>query len=71
MAKFALLVAGDDGEPVADVERDILDETYQILITLGYSETEGRQKMDKALESGKQFKDVDTLLQAIWERSTE
>lgn len=68
MAKFALLVPGHDTGG-ADMERDVLDETYQILMSLGYSESEGRQKLDRAVESGKKFKDVDSLLQAIWERS--
>ncbi len=68
MAKFALLVPVTDGDSTG-IERDIFEETYQILVTLGYSEAEGRQKLDRALESGKKFKDVDSLLQAIWERT--
>ncbi len=70
MAKFALLVASD-GTPETEIERDLFDETYQILISLGYSESEGRSKLDRAMESGKSFKDVDALLQSIWERSAE
>ncbi len=70
MAKFALLVPGPD-RPETEIERNIFDETYQILISLGYSENEGRRKLDRALESGRKFKDVDALLQTIWERSAE
>lgn len=68
MVKFALLVAVGEGAPQV-LERDVLDETFQILVSLGYSETEARSKIDRIVESGKKFKDVDSLLQAIWERS--
>lgn len=70
MARFALLVPAAAAEGSGDAgHRDIRDETWQILVSLGYSEAEARQKLDKALESGTKFKDVDALLQAIWERS--
>lgn len=68
MVKFALLVAVGEGAPQV-AERNVLDETFQILVSLGYSETEARSKIDKIVESGKKYKDVDSLLQAIWERS--
>lgn len=70
MAKFALLVAVAGSSDV-EIERDIFVETSQILVSLGYSESEARTKLDKAIESGKKFKDVDSLLQAIWERTNE
>ncbi len=70
MARFALLVAVAEGAPQV-VERDVLDETYQILVSLGYSDTDARSRIDKIVESGKKYKDVDSLLQAIWERSND
>jgi Holliday junction DNA helicase RuvA len=68
MARFALLVPGDEGDG-ATIERSLYDEACQILLTLGYSEVEGRQKLERAMETGRKFKDVDELLHVIWERT--
>jgi Holliday junction DNA helicase RuvA len=70
MARFALLVAVE-GTGAIDMERDVFSETFQILISLGYNEAEARLKLDKAVDSGKKFKDVDSLLQVIWERTNQ
>ncbi|MGI9519825.1 MAG: Holliday junction branch migration protein RuvA [Pirellulaceae bacterium] len=67
MAKFALMLP-QDGSPESDIERDIVDEVFQILSTLGYSEPEGRQMVERVLQGKKKYKDVDALLQAVWEK---
>ncbi len=68
MPKFALMIpAGGDSNQ--EVERDILDEVYQILVTLGWSEADARQMLETALQEKQQFKDVDELLQVVWETS--
>ncbi len=67
MPKFALLVTPEGKE--VNVERDVIEETYQILITLGHSESEARRYLDGPLQSNKQFKDVESLLQAVYEQS--
>ena len=72
MAKFALMVPraeGDDSEVA--VERSIVDETYQILLALGHSESEARQLLEIPIASKKEFKDVDTLLQAVYDQSNK
>jgi len=66
--KFALLVG--HGMPVAaDVERDLLSETFEVLRALGHSETEARRLLDGALAEKKKYKDVESLLHAVYEKT--
>ena len=65
MPKFALMVKGVEGETV-DIERDLVAETYEILLTLGHGETEARQLLDKAVSGKKKHKDVESMLQAVY-----
>lgn len=71
MPKFALIVAPETATVEADVEHDIVEDTYQILITLGHNEAEARQMLQIPLGSKKKFKDVDALLQAVYEQIQE
>ncbi|MGY8768482.1 MAG: Holliday junction branch migration protein RuvA [Pirellulales bacterium] len=66
--KFALLV-GTDGETVADAPRDVVSETFDVLLTLGHSESHARSLVDSALEQKKKYKDVESLLQVIYQES--
>ena len=68
MPKFALLVA-QKTEHAAEVESDVVQETFQVLCSLGHSETDARHLLDKALESKKKYKDVEALLQAVYQIS--
>ncbi len=68
MAKFALMVPRDETQ-TSDIERSIVDESFQILLSLGYSESESRQMLEIPLQSNKEFKDIDSLLQAVWEKT--
>ena len=66
MPKFALLIQEqlDTGE---QLERSIAEETYELLLSLGHGESDARQLLDRTLESGKKFKDVESLLQAAYQ----
>ena len=69
MPKFALMAAAEESQPTsADVEHDIVEETYQILVTLGHSESEARKMLEEPLGTKKKYKDVDALLQAVYEQ---
>jgi holliday junction DNA helicase RuvA len=67
MPKFALLVAREDTYQ-AEVEHDVVEETYQVLCTLGHSESDARRLLDSALATKTKFKDVDALLQAVYQQ---
>ena len=53
---------GTEGSPV-------VAETFDALLVLGHSESDARRLIDEAIESGKKFKDTESLLTAIYQRS--
>jgi len=66
--KFALMVARDEAAD-ADVEPDIISETFEVLRGLGHSESDARRLVDAALTAKKKYKDVQSILQAIYQQS--
>ncbi|NOY30343.1 MAG: Holliday junction DNA helicase RuvA [Planctomycetes bacterium] len=64
--KFALLV-GRDAPLAADVPRDIVSEAFEVLRALGHSESESRRLLDEAVSHKKKYKDVEALLQTVYE----
>jgi Holliday junction DNA helicase RuvA len=68
MSKFALLVARSQ-EYEAEVKRDVVQEAYEALRTLGHSEADARKLLDGVLKSKRKFSDVEAVLQAIYQQS--
>ena len=68
MPKFALMVPKTTGDGTT-VERSVMDETFQVLCSLGHSEADARNLIDKALSAKKSYKDVETMINAIYEQS--
>ncbi|MDY0167003.1 MAG: Holliday junction branch migration protein RuvA [Thermoguttaceae bacterium] len=66
--KFALLVARQEAAG-AEVQLDLVSEAYEALRTLGHGEADARKLLDAALATGRKFKDVQALLQAVYEQS--
>ena len=66
--KFALMVARGELHE-AEVTSDVVSETYEVLRSLGHSEGESRRLLDTALSSKKTFKDVQSLIEAIYQQS--
>jgi Holliday junction DNA helicase RuvA len=66
--KFALMVARQEVHE-AEVESDVVVETYEVLRRLGHSESDARKLLDAALSAKKKDADVQTLLQAIYQQS--
>jgi Holliday junction DNA helicase RuvA len=66
--KFALMVARDESRQ-SEVEPDVVSETYEVLRSLGHGESEARRLLDAALSSKKKFKDVQSLIEAIYQQS--
>lgn len=70
MAKFALLVAR--GAPVeAEVERDVIAETFDVLRGLGHSEGDARRLIDAAVAKKKKYPDVESLIRAVYQQTQE
>jgi Holliday junction DNA helicase RuvA len=70
MPKYALLV-GRDEKYEAEVELDVVDETFQVLTSLGHSESDARRLLDTALATKRKFKDVEALLQAVYDQRNQ
>jgi holliday junction DNA helicase RuvA len=68
--KFALMVAREE-KYEAEVEPDIISATFDILRGLGHSESDARQLLDAALSSKTKFKDVQSLIEAIYQQSVK
>jgi holliday junction DNA helicase RuvA len=66
--KFALMVGADERRE-ATVEPDVISETYDLLRSLGHSESEARKLIDAALTDKKKYKDVQSLVEAIYQQS--
>lgn len=66
--KFALMVARKEAGEAA-VRPDVVSETFEVLRTLGHSESDARRLLDAALATKKKFNDVEGLLQAIYQQS--
>ena len=66
--KFALMVAREE-KYEAEVEPDVVSATFEILRGLGHSESDARRLLDDALSSKKKFKDVQSLIEAIYQQS--
>jgi Holliday junction DNA helicase RuvA len=68
--KFALMAARQEPS-AADVELDVVSETFEVLRKLGHSESDARRLVDAALTQKKKYKDVQELLQAIYQQSQD
>jgi len=68
MGKYALLVSQGMGSATV-AERNVIDDTYQILCSLGHSEQEARKMLDGVLKNKRKFKDVEEMLQAVYDNS--
>jgi Holliday junction DNA helicase RuvA len=66
--KFALMVAREEKHE-AEVRPDLVAETFEVLRTLGHSESDARRLMDAALSAKKKYNDVQSLLQAVYQQS--
>jgi len=68
--KFALMVAHKEAAE-ALVEPDVVSEAYELLRKLGHPESDARRLIDAALSAKKKYKDVQALLQAIYQQSQQ
>jgi len=66
--KFALMVSREEARE-AEVEPDVISQTFEILCHLGHSESDARRLLDTALAAKKKYADVQSLLQAIYQQS--
>jgi Holliday junction resolvasome, DNA-binding subunit len=70
MSKFALLVAQSQ-DYAAEVERDVVQEAFEALRTLGHSDADARKLLDSVLKAKRKFSSVEAVLQAIYEQKNQ
>ena len=69
MPRFALMVQRDGVGDAIPGGSQVASETFDALVALGHSESDARGLIDDAIASGKKFKDTESLLTAIYQRS--
>ena len=67
MSKFALMVVREQVQD--DIPRDVVQEAFTALCTLGHPESDARRMIDTMLQTNRKFSDVTSLLQAIYEHT--
>lgn len=67
MTKFALMAQKEipAGEPA---QRDVIEETFEALLSLGHSPVEAREKLDNVLAAKVKFKTSEDLIRAIYQQ---
>ena len=70
MPRFALMVQQKTAADTDDASNEVVKETFDALVTLGHSESDARKLIDDAIASGKKFKDIESLLTAIYQRTS-
>ena len=68
MPRFALMVQRDEVEQTIDGGGAVVADTFDALTALGHGEADARKLIDDAVAGGKKFKDVESLLTAIYQR---
>ena len=69
MPRFALMVERDATGGPSEAAPEVVNETFDALVTLGHSEADARKLIDEVVDSGKKFKDTESLLTAIYQRA--
>ncbi len=65
MAKFALLIQRDL-PPEQEVDRGVMNDAYEALLTLGHTAPEARHKIEQIAAAGTKFKSVEDVLEEIY-----
>jgi holliday junction DNA helicase RuvA len=74
VGKFALVVGGPDSRDagaatngqVAEAEPDVIRDTFAALLSVGHSEGQARQAIDRVLSGKKKFRSVADMIDAIY-----
>ena len=78
VGKFALIVSGQPGEGTASAESngapesaepDVIRDTYAALLSVGHTESQAREAIDRVLSAKKKFKSVADMIEAIYLQS--
>jgi holliday junction DNA helicase RuvA len=65
MARFALMVAAEEGVK-EETDHDVVNETYEVLLSLGHGATDARKLIESATAGKKKFKSTDEMLVEVY-----
>jgi holliday junction DNA helicase RuvA len=72
VTKYALMaaptIAGETDATASSVDGNVLEDAYQALVSVGHSPQEARDRLDKVLAGGKNYKSVEEILLAIYQQ---
>ena len=72
MSRFALLISDQPkSNKAADVKSDIVRDAFDLLRSLGHSDADAHKLVDAALAKKAKYKDVDSLIHAIYEQNAK
>ncbi len=71
MPKFALLVARSAPDSEDSADKGLVEETYEVLRELGHTESEARRLLEAAMAEKKKYKDIESLLHAVYRNSQQ
>jgi holliday junction DNA helicase RuvA len=69
MPRFALMVGKHTVDGIIEGGSEVIGDTFEALVALGHSESDARKLIDDVIASGKKFKDTESLLTAIYQKS--
>jgi Holliday junction DNA helicase RuvA len=78
VGKFALIISSEaegltatpNGSP-ENAQPDVIRDTYAALLSVGHTESQARQAIDRALSGKKKFKSVADMIEAIYQQTRE
>lgn len=68
MPRFALMVGRGEASSETPAADNVARDAFDALLALGHSESDARKLIDDLIDSGKKFKDVESLLTAIYQK---
>ena len=71
MSRFALLVSDQPSNKAVPGANDMVREAYDVLRALGHNEADAHKLIETALEKKSKYKDVDSLIHAIYEQNAK
>ena len=71
MSRFALLISDQPTNKGKDAKQDMVREAFEILRALGHNEADARRLVDAALAKKTKFKDVDSIIHAVYEQNAK
>ena len=72
VTKFALMAPPREGDTTTTtpggMDGNLIEETYQALLSVGHTPMDARNRLDKVLDGGKAYKSVEEILLAIYKQ---